>query len=65
MSIIDPETGYEEMPQNYTTEVNDLGFIIAQMTSGVKGALPEQEDFEIAENLAIVAREMIDEYYTT
>lgn len=67
MSVVDPETGYQETRGVYTSgdEVNDLAFIISQMTAGFKGALPEQDDFEIAAVLRDRARELIDDFYDT
>ena len=65
MSIVDPESGYREEPQQYTSsmEINDIGFIIAQMTAGFKGALPEQDDFDLASEARDKIREIIDEFY--
>lgn len=65
MSIVDPETGFREEPQQYTSsmELNDLGFIVAQMTAGFKGALPEQDDFDIAAEARDIIRALIDEFY--
>lgn len=54
---------FEEEPKPYNTEVNDLAFIIAQMTSGMKGALPEQDDFDIAKEAANICQALIDEFY--
>lgn len=66
MSIVDPESGYREEPSRYSSsdELNDLAFIIAQMTAGFKGALPEQDDFEMAETLQREANRVIDDFYT-
>jgi hypothetical protein len=36
-------------PQLYTTALEDLAKIIAQETSGVTGAIPEQEDLDLAD----------------
>lgn len=65
MTVIDYESGYEEEPRVYRTQINDLAFIVSQMTSGIKGALPEQDDFEIAEVAAKNIQDMIDDYYET
>ena len=59
-------SSYQDEPQPYTSsmEVNDLGFIIAQMTSGIKGVLPEQDDFDIAKEARDVIEGLIEEYYS-
>lgn len=47
----------------YMTAREDLTMIIAQMTSGIAGAMPEQDDYEIAGEVELIAREKIKEYY--
>lgn len=61
MTMYADEEYQEDRP--YNTEINDLAFIIAQMTSGVKGALPEQDDFVLAKEVRDKIQESIDEYY--
>ena len=61
MIVYADEEYQEDRP--YSTEVNDLAFIIAQMTSGIKGALPEQDDFELAKEARDKIQELISDYY--
>lgn len=65
MSVFDPETGFREEPQQYSSSMalNDIGFVVAQMTAGFKGALPEQDDFDIASEVRDRIQELIDEFY--
>lgn len=44
-----PALALGEFPKPYLTAREDLAKIIAQETSGVKGAIPESDDYKMAE----------------
>lgn len=56
------QTDSEEM-KPYMTARHDLTFIVAQMTSGIKGVLPEQDDYELAGEIELMIEEKIQEFY--
>lgn len=41
------------MPEEYITVQHDLTHIIAQFTCGIKGAIPEQADVDLADKVII------------
>ena len=36
-------------PEVYKTAIDDMATVIAQITSGIAGAIPEQADFDLAD----------------
>lgn len=52
----------EEPTEPYTTANEDLARIVAQMTSGAKDAIPEQDDFDLAKKVVeFIEKELRDE----
>lgn len=51
------------MPEPYMTAHEDLTMVIAQMTSGMKDCIPEQDDYELAREVKEKIEDMIQDYY--
>lgn len=49
------------MAEEYKTARQDLARFVAQITSGVKDAIPEQDDFDLADELIALAEKRIKE----
>lgn len=47
----------------YNNAREDLTVVIAQMTSGIEGALPEQDDYELAGDVVEVIEDMIEAFH--
>jgi hypothetical protein len=49
------------MPTEYKSHREDMASVIAQYTSGVTGAIPEQVDFDLADELLVLIDKRLTE----